>query len=99
MFQGDRISLNEQLQNHAATLSRLTQLLGTKQAAENYLNKCLYYVSLGSNDYLNNYFMPSNFTTSRLYTPDQYAKVLIDQYSQQIKVGIAIRFACFLVRF
>jgi hypothetical protein len=99
MFQGDRISLNEQLQNHAATLSRLTQLLGTKQAAENYLNKCLYYVSLGSNDYLNNYFMPSNYTTSRLYTPDQYAKVLIDQYSQQIKVGIAIRFARFLVRF
>eukprot|EP00258_Populus_trichocarpa_P031483 XP_024447502.1 GDSL esterase/lipase At1g29670-like [Populus trichocarpa] len=83
---GDRISLNEQLQNHAATLSRLTQLLGTKQAAENYLNKCLYYVSLGSNDYLNNYFMPSNYTTSRLYTPDQYAKVLIDQYSQQIKL-------------
>jgi hypothetical protein len=99
MFQGDRISLNEQLQNHAATLSRLTQLLGTKQAAENYLNKCLYYVSLGSNDYLNNYFMPSNYTTSRLYTPDQYAKVLIDQYSQQIKVGIPIRFARFLVRF
>jgi len=37
--------------------------------------------------------MPSNYTTSRLYTPDQYAKVLIDQYSQQIKVGITIRFA------
>ncbi|KAL9381752.1 hypothetical protein Peur_024787 [Populus x canadensis] len=83
---GDRISLNEQLQNHAATFNRSIQLLGTKQAAENYLNKCLYYVSLGSNDYLNNYFMPSNYTTSRLYTPDQYAKVLIDQYSQQIKL-------------
>ncbi|KAH8481093.1 hypothetical protein H0E87_031158 [Populus deltoides] len=83
---GDRISLNEQLQNHAATFNRSIQLLGTKQAAENYLNKCLYYVSLGRNDYLNNYFMPSDYTTSRLYTTDQYAKVLIDQYSQQIKL-------------
>ncbi|KAG6738281.1 hypothetical protein POTOM_057890 [Populus tomentosa] len=41
---GDRISLNEQLLNHVTTLSRLTQLLGTKQAAANYLNKCLYYL-------------------------------------------------------
>ena len=92
MFQGDRISLNEQLQNHAATFNRSIQLLGTKQAATNYLNKCLYYVSLGTNDYINNYFVPGNYETSRLYTPDQYAKVLIDQYSQQIKVGITVHF-------
>ncbi|KAL9381751.1 hypothetical protein Peur_024789 [Populus x canadensis] len=82
---GDRISLNEQLQNHAATFNRSIQLLGTEQAATNYLNKCLYYVSLGTNDYINNYFVPGNYETSRLYTQDQYAKVLIDQYSQQIK--------------
>nr|XP_034926694.1 GDSL esterase/lipase At4g18970-like [Populus alba] len=82
---GDRISLNEQLQNHAATFNRLIQLLGTKRAAAKYLNKCLYYVSLGTNDYINNYFLPVNYITSRLYTPDQYAKVLIHQYSQQIK--------------
>ncbi|KAL9344432.1 hypothetical protein Peur_062107 [Populus x canadensis] len=82
---GDRISLNEQLQNHAATFNRSIQLLGTKQAATNYLNKCLYYVSLGTNDYINNYFVPGYYKTSRLYTSDQYAKVLIDQYSQQIK--------------
>ncbi|KAG6738280.1 hypothetical protein POTOM_057889 [Populus tomentosa] len=53
---GDRIILNEQLQNHAATFNRLIQLLGTKRAAAKYLNKCLYYVSLGTNDYINNYF-------------------------------------------
>uniref|UniRef100_A0A6N2KAG1 SGNH hydrolase-type esterase domain-containing protein n=1 Tax=Salix viminalis TaxID=40686 RepID=A0A6N2KAG1_SALVM len=77
---GDRISLNEQLLNHAATINRLIQLLGTGKEATNYLNKCLFYVSLGSNDYLNNYFMPSYYTTSRIYTQDQYAKILILEY-------------------
>ncbi|KAJ6697471.1 hypothetical protein OIU85_003807 [Salix viminalis] len=83
---GDRISLNKQLLNHAATINRLIQLLGTGNEATNYLNKCLFYVSLGSNDYLNNYFMPSYYTTSRIYTQDQYAKILIDQYSLQIRL-------------
>ncbi|KAB5511942.1 hypothetical protein DKX38_028970 [Salix brachista] len=87
---GDRISLNEQLLNHAATINRLIQLLGTGKEATNYLNKCLFYVSLGSNDYLNNYFMPSYYTTSRIYTQDQYAKILIDQYSLQIRVGFRV---------
>uniref|UniRef100_A0A6N2KIR1 GDSL esterase/lipase n=1 Tax=Salix viminalis TaxID=40686 RepID=A0A6N2KIR1_SALVM len=83
---GDRISLNKQLLNHAVTINGLIQLLGTGKEATNYLNKCLFYVSLGSNDYLNNYFMPSYYPTSRIYTQDQYAKILIDQYSLQIRL-------------
>lgn len=42
---------------------------------------------MGSNDYINNYFMPKEYLTSRLYTPDEYADVLIRQYSRQLEVA------------
>jgi hypothetical protein len=40
---------------------------------------------MGSNDYLNNYFMPAVYSTSQQYTPAQYADVLIGQYAQQLR--------------
>uniref|UniRef100_J3L415 SGNH hydrolase-type esterase domain-containing protein n=2 Tax=Oryza brachyantha TaxID=4533 RepID=J3L415_ORYBR len=40
---------------------------------------------MGSNDYLNNYFMPAFYPTSQQYTPEQYADVLINQYAQQLR--------------
>ncbi|PSR98659.1 GDSL esterase/lipase [Actinidia chinensis var. chinensis] len=82
---GARISLNHQLLNHQTTMSRLALLLGSKEAAADYLSQCLYYVGMGSNDYINNYLVPQYYPTSRMYTPKQYATVLIKQYSQQIK--------------
>ncbi|XP_057471149.1 GDSL esterase/lipase At1g29670-like [Actinidia eriantha] len=82
---GARISLNHQLLNHQITMSRLALLLGSEAAAADYLSQCLYYVGMGSNDYINNYLVPQYYPTSRMYTPKRYATVLIKQYSQQIK--------------
>ncbi|KAL3744024.1 hypothetical protein ACJRO7_013300 [Eucalyptus globulus] len=81
--QGDIISLNRQLGNHLITVSRVREILGGNESA--YLNKCIYTVGMGSNDYLNNYFMPNIYPTSSMYTPEQYADVLIKQYKQQLK--------------
>ncbi|CAI9772015.1 unnamed protein product [Fraxinus pennsylvanica] len=82
---GDRISLDRQLLNHKHTVSRNVLLLGNETSAKQHLGKCLYTLVIGSNDYINNYYMPQSYSTSRLYTPDQYATVLIQQYSQQLK--------------
>ncbi|XP_071937490.1 GDSL esterase/lipase At1g29670 [Coffea arabica] len=82
---GARISFNQQLQNHGRTISRISLLHGSPTSAKDYLSKCLYTVLIGSNDYLNNYFLPQFYLTSRTYTPDQYAEVLIRQFSQQLK--------------
>ncbi|EOY31941.1 hypothetical protein QUC31_019607 [Theobroma cacao] len=81
---GDRISMNKQLSNHQIIISTMGEILG-KCSASKLLSKCIYAVQIGSNDYLNNYFIPEFYNTSRLYTPDQYAAYLIEQYSQQIK--------------
>ncbi|KAL6189051.1 hypothetical protein ACLB2K_040441 [Fragaria x ananassa] len=84
--QGMRISLNKQLINHQIIVKRLVALRGNNGSlVADYLNKCIYSVGMGSNDYINNYFMPKLYQTSRLYTPEQYADVLVQEYSQQLR--------------
>lgn len=89
-MQGGRVSFTGQVNNYKTTVSQVVNILGGEDAAANYLSKCIYSVGLGSNDYLNNYFMPGTYSTSRQYTPDQYADVLIQQYAQQIRVSILL---------
>ncbi|XP_021276058.1 GDSL esterase/lipase At1g29660-like [Herrania umbratica] len=83
---GARIPLNKQLKNHKIIISRITQILRNDTSTRKLLNQCIYSVQIGSNDYINNYFVPEVYNTSRQYSPEQYAAVLVEQYSQQIKV-------------
>ncbi|KAL8473883.1 hypothetical protein ACS0TY_030661 [Phlomoides rotata] len=48
-----------------------------------YLGKAIVVMTLGSNDYINNYLQPS-YTSSYLYTPQDYADLLINRYATQI---------------
>ncbi|XP_022850858.1 GDSL esterase/lipase At1g29670-like [Olea europaea var. sylvestris] len=83
---GDRISLNRQLLNHRTTISRFYLFFGRNVGAtKDYLNKCLYIVNMGNNDYINNYFLPQYYSTSLVYTPHQFATILIRQYSEQLR--------------
>ncbi|PIN02437.1 Triacylglycerol lipase [Handroanthus impetiginosus] len=82
---GERITLDEQLLNHKLTISRIANLLGNHTSAKDHLGTCLYYFVIGSNDYINNYFLPQYYNTSSIYTPEEYATVLVQQYSQQLK--------------
>ncbi|KAJ0682396.1 putative triacylglycerol lipase [Helianthus annuus] len=82
---GGRISLDRQLVNHKKTISRLSALQSNKTFTDEYLKKCIYLSSIGSNDYINNYLLPSIYPTNITYTLDQYAVVLVQQYSQQLK--------------
>ncbi|VVA92977.1 unnamed protein product [Arabis nemorensis] len=83
---GQRITFSGQVQNHKNTVSQVVQILGDENSAADYLSKCIYSISLGSNDYLNNYFMPQYYSTSRRYNPEQYAADLIRLYLDQLKV-------------
>ncbi|KVH96873.1 Lipase, GDSL [Cynara cardunculus var. scolymus] len=83
---GERISFDRQLLNHNSTISHLSHLQRNTQ----FLKKCIYLVKIGINDYSNNYFVPDYYNTSRIYTTDQYATVLIQQYSQQLRVCIML---------
>nr|AFK46786.1 unknown [Medicago truncatula] len=82
---GDNIALGLQIKNHKKIVSRIAAKFGGLPQAKHYLNKCLYYVNIGSNDYINNYYQPLLYSTSHIYNPDQYAKVLVNQLSNYIE--------------
>ncbi|KAK1382112.1 GDSL-lipase 1 [Heracleum sosnowskyi] len=80
---GEVFSFDAQLTNHNVTISRINDAEGNDQNAP-FLNKCIYLVGFGSNDYINNYMMPQVFPASRLYKPDQFAEILIGRYTTQL---------------
>ncbi|GAB2224772.1 hypothetical protein Droror1_Dr00005543 [Drosera rotundifolia] len=71
---GQVLSLDQQLKNHKCIVDRISLIHGKK-----YLNKCLYTVTTGSNDYANNYY-GVGYLTSLFYTPQTYAVDLINRY-------------------
>ncbi|KMT03851.1 hypothetical protein BVRB_8g188230 [Beta vulgaris subsp. vulgaris] len=80
---GQIISFDMQLQNHRKIMSKVNVMVnGSAQA---YLKKCLYTVNIGSNDYINNYYMPEHYNSSSKHNPDSYANTLIDQYRDKVK--------------
>ncbi|KAH9616055.1 hypothetical protein KSS87_019792 [Heliosperma pusillum] len=83
---GGRISFGRQVINYQNTVSQMVQILGNENQTESYLSKCIYSIGLGSNDYLNNYFMPTVYRSSRQYTPQQFSQVLLQQYAQKIRI-------------
>ncbi|XP_062095939.1 GDSL esterase/lipase At1g29670-like [Humulus lupulus] len=81
---GDNIGLRKQVRNHRVLVSKIIETQRDKGLAKKYLNKCLYWVAMGNNDYINNYFMPWIYPYGNLYNPDQFADLLIQKYSSQI---------------
>ncbi|XP_073279261.1 GDSL esterase/lipase At1g71691-like [Primulina huaijiensis] len=73
-----RIPFNQQIKNFENTLDQMTGNLAAEELA-----KCIFFVGVGSNDYLNNYLMP-NYDTKNRYNAQQYADLLVHQYSQQL---------------
>ncbi|XP_047340369.1 GDSL esterase/lipase At1g29660-like [Impatiens glandulifera] len=76
--------MNAQLKNHGLTKLRIISIMKSEMAARNYLSKCIYTVGMGSNDYINNYLQPAYYSSSKMYTPDQFADRLINQYTLQL---------------
>ncbi|KAD4982507.1 hypothetical protein R6Q59_002105 [Mikania micrantha] len=81
---GDRITFDQQLQNHELTVLSISDTLGGSDLASAYLQKCFYHIGFGSNDYLNNYFITAVYDTSSMYTVEEFTKLLIQQYRSQI---------------
>ncbi|KAJ4748258.1 GDSL esterase/lipase [Rhynchospora pubera] len=77
-----RIPFDKQIQNFENTLDQVTDNLGADGVADA-LAQCLFFVGMGSNDYLNNYLMP-NYNTRSQYNPQQFSDLLVQQYKRQL---------------
>ncbi|VFQ69866.1 unnamed protein product [Cuscuta campestris] len=77
-----RIPFNQQITNFERTLDDFAASLRAPDVAEA-LSRCLFFVGMGSNDYLNNYLLP-NYPTKNQFNAQQYADLLVHQYTQQL---------------
>lgn len=79
-----RIPFNEQIKNFQGTLDKIKGRLGASKLSGS-LGRSIFYVGMGSNDYLNNYLMP-NYNTRNEYNGDQYSTLLVQHYTKQLTV-------------
>ncbi|XP_039042756.1 GDSL esterase/lipase At5g08460-like [Hibiscus syriacus] len=80
---GDRFSLTQQVENFKSTLDQLQNQMD-QEMLNQHLRKSLLVTNIGSNDYINNYLMPSIYSSSSTYTPEAFANLLINKYAGQI---------------
>ncbi|XP_059450182.1 GDSL esterase/lipase At1g71691-like [Corylus avellana] len=77
-----RIPFDQQIRNFQSTLDQLTNTLGADDVARA-IRRCIFFVGMGSNDYLNNYLMP-NYPTRNQYNGQQFAALLVQRYTLQL---------------
>lgn len=79
-----RVDMDTQLSWYNNTIQELTQQLGAA-AAQQLLGTALYSVTIGANDYVNNYLVAGSPAAAR-YTPAQFQQLLLLQFSSQLTV-------------
>ncbi|XP_073154192.1 GDSL esterase/lipase At1g29670-like [Henckelia pumila] len=82
---GQRYDMEKQIELHAHTVSQVERILGSATQATELLNKCMYVSNIGNNDFLNYVLDPILYPGRILYTPDQFAEVVVQTYSQQLE--------------
>ncbi|KAF3321709.1 GDSL esterase/lipase [Carex littledalei] len=96
-FLGGRYSLKQQVLNFEEDLTEIKALFSNEDDYNNFLSKSIVVMVLGSNDYINNYLLPTLFTSSYTYTPKQYANLLLNEYTRQILAILSLGIRKFLL--
>lgn len=87
LVQVNRLGLDIQIDFFNATRQQLDGLLGKSQAKEFLMKRSIFSVTIGSNDFLNNYLLPvvSAGERARL-NPDDFISELITNFRSQLIV-------------
>ncbi|XP_019426726.1 PREDICTED: GDSL esterase/lipase 7-like isoform X2 [Lupinus angustifolius] len=83
---GECLNFEEQINLFQRTIEKdLPQMLNNSTQLSKHLSESIYLISIGSNDYINNYLETMYYNTSKLYLPKPFAKLLISNLSQQFE--------------
>ncbi|BBN18591.1 hypothetical protein MPTK1_8g03750 [Marchantia polymorpha subsp. ruderalis] len=77
------ITMDKQLTYFENTKSQIVNLIGPA-ATDELITNALFSVTMGSNDYLNNYFLPAS-QRAKNFTPKQYQDIVINKYRGQLQ--------------
>ncbi|KAJ8769107.1 hypothetical protein K2173_000882 [Erythroxylum novogranatense] len=80
---GDRFNFREQVESFESSLSKLSNQMNEDDLIQ-YLARSLVVINIGSNDYINNYLLPSIYSTSSIYNSKDYTDLLIRTYTTHI---------------
>ncbi|XP_047964939.1 GDSL esterase/lipase At1g71691-like [Salvia hispanica] len=80
---GRVIPFEEQINNLRKTVDELRGQLHENEVSK-YLANALVFVDIGTNDYLNNYLLPTYYPSSHMYNLEQFADLLISLYTKHI---------------
>lgn len=87
ILQGKCITLTEQIKLFGREIKRdLTSKVKYSTELSDHLQKSIFIISAGSNDYINNFLQPQFYDSSKFYQPKPFAEHLIENFSQQLKV-------------
>ncbi|KAL5723340.1 hypothetical protein ACHQM5_006751 [Ranunculus cassubicifolius] len=76
---GNILSSTKQINYFKRTIRKnLRRNFKSRSALSIHLAKSIFFVSVGNNDYINNYLQPASYNSSRIYSPQQFADILID---------------------
>ncbi|GLJ25785.1 hypothetical protein SUGI_0493740 [Cryptomeria japonica] len=78
-----RISMDTQLNDFANTREEIISMIGV-QEAQDFLAEAIFSISIGSNDFLNNYLAIENLPERELVSPEQFIQRLIDTFRVQL---------------
>ncbi|KAL6519766.1 hypothetical protein OROMI_032660 [Orobanche minor] len=86
---GGRINLDAQLDNFANTREKIISRIGYA-SAENLFRNAMFSVTIGSNDFINNYlsltpFLSSSKAQQQLVPPQSFVAAMISRYRSQLK--------------
>ncbi|XP_058111799.1 GDSL esterase/lipase 7-like [Magnolia sinica] len=82
---GKNIPIGEQIDYFQRTVEiDLPRNFTEPQALFNHLSKSIFLVSVGSNDYINNYLQPDYYNSSKYFSPQRFAGLLVDELSQHL---------------
>ncbi|KAF7136318.1 hypothetical protein RHSIM_Rhsim08G0106500 [Rhododendron simsii] len=81
----NRLSMDIQVDYFAITRSQIDKLLGKSQARDYIMKKSIFSITIGSNDFLNNYLLPVLSIGARIsQTPDAFIDDLINHLRGQL---------------
>ncbi|PRQ45345.1 putative triacylglycerol lipase [Rosa chinensis] len=81
----ERLSFDDQVQSFNKTREVIKAKIGS-EAATKLLTEALYFIGIGSNDYVNNFLQPF-LPDGQEYTHDDFVELLIGTLEQQLKLG------------
>jgi len=86
ILKGDRINFDAQLDNFANTRQDIISYIGVPETLS-LLNRSIFAVAMGSNDFINNYLAPSVLIEEMyLASPELFVTTLLSKFREQLTV-------------